>query len=101
MLECEYGPQLGGFKELRESVVRLTTTLMSSGPCLLFFENIDSNATTVNWLMLMMANVFLSRKCDSLAMVCHFRGFPSPWNDTFLSRRFDCPHQNNNRSKVE
>ena len=82
MLECEYGPQLGGFKELRERVVRLTTTLMSSGPGLLFFENIDSNAAIVNRLMLMMANVFFSRKCDSLVMVCHFRGFPSPpWND--------------------
>jgi hypothetical protein len=59
MLACENGPQPGGFKELRERVVKLITTLMQHR------NNIDSNATIVNRLMLMMANLFFSRKYDS------------------------------------
>jgi hypothetical protein len=66
MLEREYGPQLGGFKELREQkVVKLTTTLMQQRNRSSFFKNIDSIATIDNRLMLMMANLFFSRKYDS------------------------------------
>jgi hypothetical protein len=48
MLACENGPQPGGFKELRERVVKLTTTLMQQHNRSFLLKNIDSNAKIVN-----------------------------------------------------